>query len=71
VLKCRELHDWELTQGKKRGNDLYIQDSQHIDWQSVSGHNATEEVSLAIGHMKGSQNQGYKQKQDEQDVIFA
>jgi hypothetical protein len=64
ALKCRELHECEETQGKKRGNDLCIQDSQHLDWQSVSGHNAKEEVSLAKGHTKGSQNQEYKQKQD-------
>jgi len=41
-----------------------IQDSQHLDWQSVSGHSAKEEVRLAKRHMKGSQNQVYKQKQD-------
>jgi hypothetical protein len=30
----------------------------------VSGHIAKQEGSLAKGHMKGSQNQGYIQKQD-------
>jgi hypothetical protein len=60
--KCAEVQRTaRMGINSKEKEGKYIQDSQHLDWQSVSGHSAKEEVRLAKGHMKGSQNQGYKQ----------